>query len=203
MLTIFHSPQSRSTRIIRLLDEMSARDRVAIRPVTIPRRDGTGARDAGNPHPEGKVPVLVDGDEVITELNAILLYLTDTLGDGRFGPLPGQPGRGTYLAWLAWYGNVVEPVMVTAAAGIDHPFITSSFRGQDEIAARLAAALKGHPFLMGNHATAADILLASPFLFFPDFTPDVPVIRDWVKRCGTLPSTLSAAAFDQEIMATA
>lgn len=203
MLTLFHSPQSRSTRIIRLLDEMGTRDRVNIRAVTIPRRDGTGARDAANPHPEGKVPVLVDGDEVITESNAIMLYLTDTLGDGRVGPRHGEAGRGTYLSWLAWYGNVVEPVMVTAAAGIDHPFITSSFRGQAEIAARLAASLKGRPFLMGNHPTAADILLASPFLFFPDFTPDVPVIRDWVKRCGTLPSTVSAAAFDQEIMAVA
>lgn len=203
MLTLFHSPQSRSTRIIRLLDEMGARDRVAIRPVTIPRRDGTGARDAANPHPEGKVPVLVDGDEVISESNAIMLYLTDSLGDGRIGPRHGEKGRGTYLAWLAWYGNVVEPVMVTAAAGLSHPFLTSSFRGQPEIAARLSAALKGRNFLMGNHPTAADILLASPFLFFPDFTPDVPSIRDWVQRMKALPSTASAAAFDQEIMVAA
>lgn len=203
MMTLFHSPQSRSTRIIRLLDEMGARDRVSIRPVAIPRRDGTGARDTANPHPEGKVPVLVDGGEVITELNAIMLYLTDTLGDGRIGPRHGEAGRGTYLAWLAWYGNVVEPVMVTAAAGLSHPFLTSSFRGQTELAARLSDALAGRPFLMGTHPTAADILLVSPFLFFPDFTPDVPVIRDWVKRCGILPSTTSAAAFDEDIMAVA
>lgn len=203
MLTLFHSPQSRSTRIIRLLDLMGARDRVTIRPVAIPRRDGTGARDAANPHPEGKVPVLVDGTEVITESNAIMLYLTDALGDGRFGPLPGQPGRGIYLGWLAWYGNVVEPVMVIAAAGLSHPFLTSTFRGRAEMAARLSAALHGRPFLMGGHPTAADILLASPFLFFPDFTPDDPVIRDWVTRCAALPSTASAAACDQEIMAAA
>jgi glutathione S-transferase len=203
MLTLFHSPQSRSTRIIRLLDEMGARTRVNIHPVTIPRRDGSGARDTANPHPEGKVPVLVDGDEVISESNAIMLYLTDSLGDGRIGPRHGEAGRGTYLAWLAWYGNVVEPVMVAAAAGIDHPFITSSFRGQPEIAARLSGALAGRPFLMGDHPTAADILLVSPYLFFPDFTPDVPVIRDWARRCAALPSTASAAAFDQDVMAAA
>lgn len=203
MLTLFHSPQSRSTRIIRLLDEMGARSRVAIRPVTIPRRDGTGARDAANPHPEGKVPVLVDGDEVITESNAIMLYLTDTLGDGRIGPRPGEKGRGTYLAWLAWYGNVVEPVMVNVISGAKHPAFHSAFRGTEEMAARLAKALSDRPFLMGDHVTAADILLSSPFLFFPDFTPEVPAIRDWVQRCKDLPSTASAAAFDQEIMASA
>ncbi|MGL4282059.1 MAG: glutathione S-transferase family protein [Albidovulum sp.] len=203
MLTLFYAPQSRATRIIRLLDEMGARDRVKIRPVTIPRRDGSGARDPSNPHPEGKVPVLVDGGEVITESNAIMLYLTDTLGDGRVGPRHGEAGRGSYLAWLAWYGNVVEPVMVAAAAGISHPYLTSAFRGQEEIAARLSAALAARPYLMGKHPTAADILVASPFLFFPDFTSDDPKIRDWVKRCGTLPSTASAAAFDQEIMALA
>lgn len=203
MLTLFYSPQSRATRIIRLLDEMGTRDRVTIRPVTIPRRDGSGARDPLNPHPEGKVPVLADGDEVITESNAIMLYLTDTLGDGRIAPRHGEKGRGSYLAWLAWYGNVVEPVMVAAAAGISHPFLTSSFRGPEEIAARLSKALADRPYLMGDHVTAADILLASPFLFFPDFTPDDPTIRDWVKRCGALPSTASAAAFDEDIMATA
>lgn len=203
MLTLFYSPQSRATRIIRLLDEMGARDRVTIRPVTIPRRDGSGARDPSNPHPEGKVPVLVDGDEVITESNAIMLYLTDSLGDGRVGPRHGEAGRGSYLTWLAWYGNVVEPVMVNAISGMKHPAFQSAFRGPDEIAARLSKALAGRPYLMGDHVTAADILVASPFLFFPDFTPDAPNIRDWVKRCGALPSTASAENFDQDIMVMA
>ena len=63
MLTLIHSPQSRSTTILSLIEEMGIQDRIETREVTIPRMDGSGRRDPANPHPEGKVPALVhDGD---------------------------------------------------------------------------------------------------------------------------------------------
>ena len=52
MLTLYHSPKSRSSIILVLLDEMGIADKVGIRRVAIPRMDGSGARDPLNPHPE-------------------------------------------------------------------------------------------------------------------------------------------------------
>ena len=96
MLTLFHSPQSRSSRIIRLLFELDVIDQVEIRNVTIPRQDGTGQIDPENPHPEGKVPLLVHDGCMIRESNAIILYLTD-LFPSALAPVVGDADRGSYL----------------------------------------------------------------------------------------------------------
>lgn len=182
MLTLYHAPQSRSSRIVTLLDDLGAEDAVTIHPVTIPRQDGFGGPDAGNPHPEGKVPLLVHDGAVIRETTAITLYLTDLFPRMGLGPTVGDPKRGSYLAWLAYYAGVVEPVMVFGAGGIEHPILTATFRGMPELTTCLSEALEGSPYLLGESYSAADLILASPFAWFPDATPDVPVIRDWVAR---------------------
>jgi glutathione S-transferase len=198
MLTLYHAPQSRSSRIIALLMALDALDRVDIRLTDIPRQDGSGGRDPKNPHPEGKVPLLITEEgEMIRESNAILLYLTDRFPSG-LAPEVGAPGRGAYLSWLFWYGNVLEPVYMHQLAGLAHPVLTASFRGMPEAVAYLAAGLTGRDFLLGDRYSVADLLIASPFLWFPEATPDVPVIRDWVARCGAQPCIAQSVAFDAE-----
>ena len=64
MLTFFHSPHTRSTVVRAAIHAMGVSDRMETRLVTIPRVDGSGGRDPSNPHPEGKVPLLVhDGED--------------------------------------------------------------------------------------------------------------------------------------------
>ena len=156
MLTLYHAPKSRSSRIVTLLMVLDAMSEVDIRLTDIPRQDGSGARDPNNPHPEGKVPLLVSEDgEMIRESNAIMLYLTDRF-PSDLAPTVGAAGRGAYLV----------------------------------------SGLQKREFLMGNHFSAADLLIASPFLWFPEATPDVAVIRDWVARCGAEPFMAEAEAFD-------
>lgn len=196
MLTLYHSPRSRSSRIIRLIDELDIWTEVDIRIVSITHNDGTGEHDPKNPHPEGKVPLLVHDGVEIWESNAIILYLTDLFPKTGMGPVAGDPLRGRYLSWLAWYGNVVEPVLVFGAAELSHPILDVTFRGLPEMTARLASALEDAPFLMGEQFTAADLLLVSPFIWFPDVTPDQPAIKAWIKRCEARPSAKKMAEFD-------
>src|SRR5690606_16013498 len=89
MLTLYHSPQTRSSTIVLLLEELGITDRVTVRQVTIPRSDGSGGRDPANPHPEGKVPLLMDGDVAIRERGAIILYLTDMFPKAGLAPVVG------------------------------------------------------------------------------------------------------------------
>ena len=196
MLTLYHSPRSRSSRIIRLIDELDIWTEIDIRTVSITHSDGTGEHDPTNPHPEGKVPLLVHDGVEIWELNAIILYLTDLFPKAGMGPVAGDPKRGRYLSWLAWYGNVVEPVFVIGAAELSHPIFDVTFRGIPEMTARLAGALDDAPFLMGETFTAADLLLVSPFTWFPDAAPDRPAIKAWIKRCEARPSAKKMAEFD-------
>lgn len=196
MLTLYHAPKSRSSRIVTLLMALDAMSEVDIRLTDIPRQDGSGARDPHNPHPEGKVPLLVTEDgEMIRESNAIMLYLTDRFASD-FAPNVGEAGRGAYLTWLFWYGNVLEPAYVHQIAGLSHPVLTATFRGMPEAVAYLVAGLEGRDFLLSDQFSAADLLIASPFLWFPEATPDVAVIRDWVARCGAEPVMAEAAAYD-------
>ena len=89
MPTLYYSPQSRSDTVVALVRMLSAD--VDLREVTIARQDGSGQRDPANPHPEGKVPYLTDGDDAVRERGAIMLYLTDKYTAAGLGPLAGEP----------------------------------------------------------------------------------------------------------------
>lgn len=194
-LVFYHAPLSRSERVHWLLRELDVPFEL-IR-CDIPRRDGSGAPDPRNPHPDGKVPALKHDGVLITETAAILLYLTDLYPECRLGFAPDEPARGAYLTWLFWYGGVVEPVYLAQAMGVaEHPFAQATFRDSDAVAARLIAALDGNDWLMGARFTAADILLCSPYLYFPESTPDHPAVRRWLERCTTRPAYEAAQADD-------
>ncbi len=111
MLTLFHAPKSRSSRFIWLIEELGLP--YALRVVTIRRGDGSGALDPANPHPHGKVPVVVDGTTTIFESPAIALYLTDAFPAKGLGPKIGGPARGAYLSGLAYYGDGMEPAFMS------------------------------------------------------------------------------------------
>ena len=182
MLTLYHAPQSRSSRIVTLLYDLDCGEAVEIVDVTIPRRDGSGGRDPKNPHPEGKVPLLVHDGQMIRESAAIITHLCAIFPKNGLAPEPGTPEHGVFLAWMAYYAGVMEPVFVAHAAGLDHPLVGRTWRGIGEMAETLAQALDGRPYLMGDEYSAADLLLASPFAWFRDAVPDHPAIRAWVDR---------------------
>jgi glutathione S-transferase len=194
MLTLYHSPRSRSTRVVALVRELDALDAVTIERVTIPRQDGSGARDPRNPHPEGKVPFLVHDGVAVWESSAIMLYLADLFPQAGLSIPPGHPQRGAYLSWFAWYSGVVEPVMVLEAIGLSHPALAANFRTGEDLRQRLRAGLADKPFLFGDRFTAADLLLHSPFAWFGK--PGDPVLDAWVDRCTARPGARFAAAFD-------
>lgn len=198
MLTLFHAPESRSTRVLTLIEEMGIADRIDLRLVDIRRQDGSGARDAANPHPEGKVPALLHDGVLVTETAAILLHLTDLFPEAGLGPNATDPQRGAYLAWLFWYGSVMEPVMIQQAAGLTHPWLHATYRGLAEAEARIAAALGKGPWLLGETFSAADILIQSPYHWFRDMAPADPVIRDWLARGAGRSAFIASKAVDHQ-----
>ncbi len=201
MITFYHAPLTRSSRVLALLAAMDVLDQVDIRDVSIPRTDGTGRRDPANPHPEGKVPLLVHDGVTIWESAAILLYLTDLFPDSGLGVPVGDPERGRYLSWLAWYAGVMEPALIHDAAGLSHPFLSATFRGPAEIRDRLSAALNEGPWLVADRYTAADLLVSSPYLWFQDLDPGCERIKDWVARCAAHPARLAALEMDGKALA--
>lgn len=191
MPILYHSPNSRSSSILTLIDELGAD--IDIVEVTIPRQDGSGAPDPRNPHPEKKVPYLVDGDDKIRERGAIILHLTDSYPQAGLGPVHGAPGRGAYLSWLFYYQGVMEPVILTQWAQVDHPVIKAGLGDFATMTKQLSSGLQDQPYLLGDSYSAADLLCSSPFIWFPEATPDDPAIKSWVQRCRDRPAAIRTA----------
>lgn len=110
MITVHHLENSRSQRVLWLLEELG-----------IPYEIERYARDPKSMlappelravHPLGKSPVITDGDLVLAESGAILEYLVDTYGDGRMKPADGTRERIRYTYWLHYAeGSVMPPLL--------------------------------------------------------------------------------------------
>jgi glutathione S-transferase len=73
-------------------------------------------------NPRGQVPVLVDGDDVITQIMAIATYIDGKYAGGRF--LPKEPlARAKFVERLAWFNNTVHPTFT-------HIFRPGNFSGE-------------------------------------------------------------------------
>ena len=194
MITLYHRPNTRSTRFIFLLEELAAP--YEIRLVTTRTRDGGGAVDPANPHPHGKVPAISDDGVVVFESAAIALYLTDKFPQSRIGPLPGEPGRGAYLSWLAHYAGQFEPAFVSKLMGWQVPRGTAGWVAADELMPVLIARLTEGPYLTGERFSAVDVLYATSFALFAKspLLPKSRVIEEYVQRVVARPAFARAMA---------
>lgn len=197
MITLFHSPKSRSSRMIFLLEELEAP--YEIRLVDIRRRDGSGTLDPANPHPHGKVPVIRDDGTLVYESPAIALYLTDKYPKNRIGPLVGEPERGAYLTWLSYYSGVLEPAFVSKFMQVEVPRGAAGWVAVDEAMPVVLNALARAPYLLGERFSAADILYGTTFALFAQspLLPKSPLIEDYVRRIVSRPAYQRAQAREQ------
>jgi glutathione S-transferase len=161
-ITLFHSPQTRSTGALILLEELHADYRLQL-------LDLRGRQEHLQPaflaiNPMGQVPTIRHGDAVVTEQIAIVLYLADLYPEAGLAPPIGDPLRGPYLRWMAFYGScfepaVFEPAMVDRALKREAaPVATSPYGDFDAVLATLLDQLAQGPYFLGERFTALDLL---------------------------------------------
>jgi len=111
MITVHHLNNSRSQRVLWLLEELGI-------PYEIKRyeRDAKTMRAPATlraVHPLGKSPVVTDGALTLAESGAIIEYLADRYGDGKLAPPPGTPERLRYTYWLHYAeGSLMPPLLM-------------------------------------------------------------------------------------------
>ena len=110
MLTVHHLNNSRSQRVLWLLEELG----VAYEIVRYQRQpDMRAPAELRAIHPLGKSPVITDNDNTIAESGAIVEYLIDTYGNGRLIPPPNTPERLRYTYWLHYAeGSAMPPLLL-------------------------------------------------------------------------------------------
>lgn len=194
MITLYHAPQSRSSRMIWLLEEIGAP--YEIKPVSIFRpMTGEGLPDPANPHPDQRVPAIVHDGNLAAESVAIVLYLTEAFPEAGLAPAQGSPQRGDYLTWLTWYAAEMEPAMMAAMMGETEKSPMRQ-RSQEQVVRRIENALAHGPYMMGDRFTAADLIVASALAFGRALFPDSPTIDAYMRRCQERPAAVRAAALD-------
>ena len=179
MITVHHLNNSRSQRVLWLLEELGV-------PYEVKRYE----RDAKTMlapaslravHPLGKSPVITDEGQTIAESGAIVEYLVDRYGNGRLVPAAGSPERLRYTYWLHYAeGSLMPPLLMKLvfdrvesgpmpffarpiarriAKKVKASFVAPQIKSHLDYA---EAELAKTTWFAGNEMTAADVQMSFP-----------------------------------------
>ena len=110
-------------------------------------------------NPMGKVPALVDGGLLVTEVAAICAYLADKFPEKGLAPPPGSPERGPYYRYLFVPGTTLEPLFSLATLDITHPNPGSVGWGDlERVMATVESMTPEADWALGERFTAADVV---------------------------------------------
>ena len=197
MLTLHHLNNSRSQRILWLLEELGL-------PYDLVKYQRGSPVPLAPPelkqvHPLGKSPVITDQGHVIAESGAIVEYIIDTYGAGRLKPKVGTPDYWQYIEWLHYAeGSAMLPLMLALYAGmLGEAAAPLRPRIDSETANNLAymdQALEKTGFFVGDDLTGADIqlLFVLEAASGGDAIRSYPHLVDFVDRMHARPAYLRA-----------
>jgi len=163
MLTVHHLTNSRSQRILWLLEELAMDYEVVVHP-----RDPQTQRSPASlavVHPLGKGPLIEHDGRVVAETGAIIEYITRRLAGGRLSLGPDSAQFGAYLEWLHFpEGSMMGPLvfdLIYAWTGGGNAQLAGFYDAEIERHQGLVEqAVTGREFLLDAGLTAADINLA-------------------------------------------
>lgn len=179
MITVHHLENSRSQRVLWLLEELGLAyeiKRYARDPKTM-----FAPPELKRVHPLGKAPVITDGGLAVAESGAIVEYLIDTHGAGRLRPVQGTPEQRRYTYWLHFAeGSLtppllmklvfdkireakvpffVKPVVKGIANQVSSSYIDPNLR---RLLAFIESELAQGPWFAGAEFSAADVQMSYP-----------------------------------------
>lgn len=177
MITVHHLNNSRSQRILWLLEELGLEYDIK-RYERGP--DMLAPESLRKVHPLGKSPVITDGDLTLAESGAIVEYLVNRYGDGKLSPAPDSPEKLRYTYWLHYAeGSAMPPLLLKLVFNMLEEktpfFMKSATRAITKRAKSgfinpqvdlhlnyVNAELVKHTWFVGDSFTAADIQMSFP-----------------------------------------
>jgi len=204
MLTVFGFPNTRSARAVWALEEAGAEYEY----VKVDLFKGEGRRPPYiDLNPGGKVPALRDGDFVLTESGAICTYIGDKFPESGLAPPLNTQERARYYQWCFFViGELEQPLWTMAKHRFALPekrrvpaMIDTAVWEFGVAAKVLDAGLGDKEFIVGDHVTAADIMLAQTLAWARAF--EAPLGHDrleaYADRLLSRPAVARARAREQ------
>ena len=150
-------------------------------------------------NPNGQVPVLIDGDFVLWESNAVLLYLAETYGRGTLWT-EAPHLRARMYQWLGWQASELNPpwgyavnALVRHTPGYDDPakIADSIERWTVKMELLEGHLAKGESYVAGGQFTLADIaigLSVHRWFMTPFEKADLPAVAQYYGRLKERPA---------------
>jgi len=111
MITVHHLNNSRSQRVLWLLEELGLP--YEIKHYQRDPKTMLAPPELRQVHPLGKSPVITDGDVTVAETGAIIEYIIERYGNGRLVPAVGSPEHLRYRYWLHFAeGSAMPPLLL-------------------------------------------------------------------------------------------
>jgi len=206
MITVHHLNNSRSQRVLWLLEELGM-------PYEIRHYQRNATTSLAPPellqvHPLGKAPVITDGDVTVAETGAVIEYLVERAG-GRLRPAAGTPEQRRYTYWLHFAeGSAMPPLLMTLILGRirrSGPFFAKPIvrRVADAVTESFVAPnikrqlgfmeseLQGRPWFAGGEFSAADVQMSFPLevaVARGGLDAHYPRLNDWLARIHARPA---------------
>ena len=195
MLVVHHLNNSRSQRILWLLEELELDYEIK----HYERDPNTMLAPAAlkEVHPLGKSPVITDEGQTLAESGAIIDYLVERYGKGRLTPPPGTPEKLRYNYWLHYSEGSVMPLFVMKLV-LDNFGLGDSSASSQFVAPQiklhvdyLESELAKNPWFVGEEFTAADVQMSFPVEAIAAQTgieANYPKLKDFLQRIHTRPA---------------
>jgi glutathione S-transferase len=165
-IVLYHHPFSRAATAVWMLEEVGVP--YELRYVDIL----AGAQKSPEIvalNPMGKLPILTDGETVVTESAAIGLYLADRYSYERLAPKVDAPARGTYLRWSLFAPSVVEPGAMAKAANWAFKEGQAGWGSHEAMLAAMESAVTGRDFILGETFSMADVIFGGTLRYMLQF----------------------------------
>jgi glutathione S-transferase len=193
----YHAPQTRSSSILWLLEELGAKRETRV--LNLKKAEHKEPWYLAI-NPMGKVPSITHGGVAVTESPAIAMYLADALPDAKLAPATTDTARGTYLRWLVFNSSCVEPALIDRAMkreGGNSAMLP--YGDANTTIDALAGALAKGPYVLGEQFSAADVVIGSGVRWMLMFKllPERPEFTGYVERLLQRPALKRAMAIDE------
>ncbi len=192
-IVLYHHPFSRASHAVWMLEEVGVG--YELRFVDI-LKGAQKADDIVALNAMGKLPILVDGDAVVTELAAVGLYLADRYSIGRLAPALDDPARATYLRWSFFAPSVIEPGLMAKASNWTFKASQAGWGDYDAMLRAMEGALAGRDFLLGDRFSMADVIFGGTVRYMLRFQmlEPRPAFTAYSERLGARPALQRAEA---------
>jgi glutathione S-transferase len=199
MITLYHHPFSRAAGVLWALEEIGEPYELAY--VDIQKGEQKKPPVIGL-NPMGKIPVLVDGDAVVTESGAIGIYLADRYAAGRLAPRVDDPRRGAYLRWSFFAPSVIEPGSMAKAANWEYRPGSAGWGEHEAMLKTLDHAVSTGDYLLGDMFSIADVIFGGTLRYMTRFgmLTASPAVAAYLARLGERPALAKADARNQAII---